>query len=94
MSTVQLTAVVDSVAVADGPPAASADALALGLSDGAVGVEFPQPLLHSAAVAAITNSPVRLIFIPPDGFAAANDMRQLFSPREANSAPCPRGQEK
>jgi hypothetical protein len=66
MSTVQLTAVVDRVGVAGGASAAKVDALALVLSDGAVGVEFPQPMLHSAAVVAITNSPVRVIFIPPD----------------------------
>jgi hypothetical protein len=55
---------VDSVAVADDPPAANADALALVLSDGAVGVEFPQPMLHSVTIAT-TKSPVRLMFIPP-----------------------------
>jgi hypothetical protein len=66
MSTVQLTAIVDMVAVAADASAANVEAPALVLRDGAVGVEFPQPMLHSATMVAITNSPVRLIFIPPD----------------------------
>jgi hypothetical protein len=58
---VQLTANVDSDAVADGASVANVDALVLVLRDGAVGIEFPQPMLQSAAAAAITNSPIRFI---------------------------------
>jgi hypothetical protein len=83
MSIVQATAIVDSDSVADDAPAANVDALAPVLSEGAVGVEFAQPMLHSATAAVITNSPVRLISISP-GCVLANDVRQLFARRAAN----------
>jgi len=87
MSMVQATAVVDSDAVVDGASAADVDVLALVLSEGAVGVEFPQPMLHSATVAAITNSPVRLISIPP-GCVLANAAVVRASGSKLRSARC------
>jgi hypothetical protein len=51
MSIVQLTAEVDNVPALVAATDAKLDGLALGLSDGAVGVDMPQALTSTAAVA-------------------------------------------
>jgi hypothetical protein len=64
MSIVQLTAAVDNVPALVAAPDAKLDGLALVFSDGAVGVDMPQALTSTAAVA-ISKVRVRVISAAP-----------------------------
>jgi hypothetical protein len=61
MSTVQLTAAVDSVVCVDGTSDARAMGLAVVLNDGAVGIDVPQAMLVSAKAARLVSNPVRVM---------------------------------
>jgi len=61
MSTVQLTAIVDSAVGAADRSGATADVIALLPGDGAVGIDVPQATAGSAMTAAMIKRPVRVI---------------------------------
>jgi len=61
MSTVQLTAAVESVPGPDESRDSNEGVLIAALGDGAVGADIPQPIAESAVAMVMMNSPVRVI---------------------------------